>query len=61
MIQERYYTSERDGKDKTALDVADVTDIYEIRNGSYKLPEPRDNRVKNDAFGAYDDDPVPFE
>lgn len=59
LIQERYYTSEKDGKDKTAIEVADTTDIYSIRGGFYKLPEPRDNRVKRDAFAdVYDD--VPF-
>ena len=61
LIQERYYTSERDGEDKTALEVADTTDIYSIRNGFYRLPEPRDTRKsKQGGFNAYDDDPVPF-
>lgn len=59
LIQERYYTSEKDGKDKTAIEVADTTDIFSIRGGFYKLPEPRDNRVKKDAFvDTYDD--IPF-
>lgn len=59
LIQERYYTSEKDGKDKTALEVADVTDIYSIRSGMYKLPEPRDMRKKKEtSYDLYDD--VPF-
>lgn len=59
LIQERYYTSEKDGKDKTAIEVADTTDIYSIRSGMFKLPEPRDTRVKKSSFSdPYDD--VPF-
>ena len=59
LIQERYYTSEKDGQDKTALEVADIADIFSIRGGFYKLPEPRDNRVKKDAFTeTYDS--IPF-
>lgn len=43
LIQERYYTNNK-GEDKTALEVADVIAAQDVRNGDYKMPEPRDMR-----------------
>lgn len=57
LIQERYYTNDK-GEDKTALEVARVIDTERIRRGDYKMPEPRDQRVKVES--PTNDADVPF-
>lgn len=64
LVQERYYTNSK-GDDKTALEVADVIASQDVRNGDYKLPEPRDTREQVPAATSYassvvSDEDMPF-
>lgn len=46
-IQKRYYT--HNGEDKEALEVVRIWDADYVRDGKAKLPEPRDDRKKQEA------------
>lgn len=60
LVQERYYTNGK-GEDKTALEVAEAVASQDVRNGDYRLPEPRDMREKvPGAAPASCDEAVPF-
>lgn len=48
LIQECYYTN-RDGEDKTALDVAKTIECAKIRDGKFTLPAPKDMRKNQDT------------
>ena len=66
VIQKRLYTNDK-GEDKEALEVAGVYAAQDIRNGDFKIPEPRDVREQVTAKpkaqavapSAYDED-IPF-
>ena len=63
MVLQKLLRTNRDGKDTDFLEVVKVTASQDIRNGDYKLPEPRDLRKKKDEPvtvepGYYDD--LPF-
>ncbi|MDM8289046.1 hypothetical protein QUW41_06995 [Slackia piriformis] len=66
VLQKLLNTSKKTGKDTEFLEVVKVTASQDIRNGDYKLPEPRDLRKAKDepAVSTYDPfDPygdVPF-
>lgn len=46
-IQKRLYTN--DGEDKEALEMARIWDVDYVRSGKAKLPEPRDQREKQES------------
>lgn len=61
LIQREDYTN-RDGEDRARMNVEGYTTADNIRNGRFKLPEPKDNRVKKaeaDGGSAYDAE-IPF-
>lgn len=63
MVLQKLLRTNRDGKDTDFLEVVKVTASQDIRNGDYKLPEPRDLRKQKDEPvtaepGYYDD--LPF-
>ena len=57
VLQTRYYTNDK-GEDKEALEVRGVYASQDVRNGDFKMPEPRDDREKVPAAGGRGD--VPF-
>lgn len=62
VLQKRMYTNEK-GDDKEALEVRSVYASQDIRNGDFKVPDPRDVREKltvaeSGASTSYED--VPF-
>lgn len=63
VLQKLLNTNKKTGKDTDFLEVVKVTASQDIRNGDYKLPEPRDLRKPKDEPataepGYYDD--IPF-
>jgi len=67
VLQTEYYTNDR-GEDKERLNCVGVYASQDIRNGDYKMPEPKDRRTEtSSAYGSsgtqssavYDDD-LPF-
>lgn len=60
VLQTRKYTNEK-GEDKEALEVRGVYASQDIRNGDFKMPEPRDERTSVvDAGARASDDDLPF-
>ena len=62
VLQTEQYTNNK-GEDKERLEMVGVYASQDIRNGDFKLPEPKDNRLKDQYEGApavsYGDD-LPF-
>ena len=64
VLQKELYTNDK-GEDKERLDMVGVYAAQDIRNGDYKMPEPKDNRRDVPAASSrqtksiYDDD-IPF-
>ena len=62
IVQREDYTN-ASGEDRARMNVEDFAKADDIRNGRYKLPEPKDNRESRDEApaggSAYDAD-VPF-
>jgi len=63
LIQREDYTN-NDGEDRARMNVEGFAKAADIRNGRYKLPEPKDSRKKADGGGqaaesVYDAD-IPF-
>lgn len=62
VLQKRLYTNEK-GEDKESIEVRNVVAAQDIRNGDYKLPDPRDERetvVPSRAESAQVYDDIPF-
>lgn len=62
VMQYEKYTSPRTGEDKERLNVERIYAAQDIRNGDYKVPEPKDSRTPAPAaassYNSYGD--VPF-
>lgn len=62
VLQTEQYTNNK-GEDKERLEMVGVCASQDIRNGDFKLPEPKDNRLKGQyegaSAGSYSDD-LPF-
>lgn len=58
IVQREDYTN-ASGEDRARMNVEDFAKAEDIRNGRYKLPEPKDNRTSDGNGSAYDAD-VPF-
>ena len=62
VLQTEQYTNNK-GEDKERLEMVGVYASQDIRNGDFKLPEPKDNRLKDQyegaSTGSYSDD-LPF-
>lgn len=53
-LQLELYTNDQ-GEDRERLNVAGVYAVQDIRNGAFKLPEPKDNRKNVDALSGADE------
>ena len=60
VLQTEYYTNNK-GEDRERLEVVGVYNVRDIRNGDYKMPEPRDNRTSAIRGAGSQTDPLPYD